>query len=368
MPNRVPFFSFDLAPETLKDEWRHAISLVISNGQFIGGELVSTFETSWAKTIGTKYAIGVGNGLDGLVIALKALNIGPGNSVALPVHTFIATWNAVKLAGANPIAVDVDEKGLLNLDLLESLNDIDCVIPVHMHGLMVNMERLNNWANRTGVSVIEDASQSHLAKIGDNYAGSFGDIGVFSLYPSKNLGAIGDAGIISTNDHTLANSIRSYSNYGSDIQEKYRHVSFGTNSRLDTIQAAVLQVNLKYLESWIEHRKMLAGIYLDKLMPSNKFVLLHNDTQSSVWHHFPILCSNRDKLRTYLLSCGIHTEIHYPNLAATEYNEIIGNPTTEYLTGLKIAKSILSLPISQWHSTSDIEYVIEMLNGFSSEI
>lgn len=365
--DRVPFFSFSLAPQNLKDEWHQAISQIIDQGQFIGGGAVADFEASWAMTIGTTYAVGVGNGLDGLVLALKALKIGPGHSVAVPAHTFIATWNAVKIVGANPVGVDIDNKGLLNLDLLETLRNIDCVIPVHMHGLMVNMFRVSDWANDAKVSVIEDASQSHLAKLGDKYSGSFGDIGVFSLYPSKNLGAIGDAGVLTTNNIELANSIRSLSNYGSDIHDKYRHVTFGGNSRLDTIQAAILNVNLKYLEVWTKHRQMLAKLYIDNLTPNNEFQLLHTDAQTSVWHHFPILCKDRSKLAAYLMNNGISTQIHYPNLAATEYNMFSQTSKEHYPSASSFSNSVLSLPISQWHSPSDIEFVVNVLNTFEEE-
>jgi len=363
----VSFFSFSDAPSNLKQEWVESIAHVINSGRFVGGELVLEFEKMWAQMIGANFAVGVGNGLDGLVLALRALGVSPGDLVAVPSHTFIATWNAVKLVGATPIGVDVDQRGLIDLEKLESLSNITCVIPVHMHGAMVDMVRLNRWANKMEVSVVEDASQAHLAKCELGYSGTLSDVGVFSLYPTKNLGALGDAGIITTSNEAIATFIRSNANYGASKDDKYLHNTFGVNSRLDSIQAATLLVNLKYLESWTKHRIGLAEIYLSRVKENDKVKFLHDQAEFSVWHHFPIICSQRSKLTAFLLEHGIATEIHYPNLAAREYERITGEIQGNYPVGEHLADSILSLPISQWHTAEEIEYVADVVNIFCGQ-
>jgi dTDP-4-amino-4,6-dideoxygalactose transaminase len=192
-----------------------------------------------------------------------------------------------------------------------------------MHGAMVDMVRLNRWAKKFNVKVVEDASQSHLAKSKLGYSGTLSDIGVFSLYPTKNLGALGDAGVITTSDGSIAAAIRSNANYGASQDDKYLHNSFGVNSRLDSIQAATLLVNLKYLELWTKHRIMLAELYLTSIKVSDKVKFLNHDSDSSVWHHFPILVNTRDEIALTLNSRGIGTEIHYPKSAYRNYASII---------------------------------------------
>jgi len=364
---KVSFFSYTDAPSGLKQEWVQSITDVIDSGRFVGGDLVLEFEKSWAKMLGVGFAVGVGNGLDGLVLSLRTLGIGPGDLVAVPSHTFIATWNAVKLVGATPVGVDVDQRGLIDLEKLEELSNINCAIPVHMHGAMVDMVRLNRWAKKSNVKVIEDASQSHLAKSKLGYSGTLSDIGVFSLYPTKNLGALGDAGVITTSDGSIAAAIRSNANYGASQDDKYLHNSFGVNSRLDSIQAATLLVNLKYLDLWTKHRIMLAELYLTSIKVSDKVKFLHHDSDSSVWHHFPVICSQRKQLAEFLLQHGIATEIHYPNLAAREYERITGEIQGNYPMGEYLANSILSLPISQWHTVAEIKYVAEVVNTFCDQ-
>ena len=361
MKIEIPYFSFKKAPKTLKEEWKEAISHVIEQGQFIGGETVELFESEWAKSIGTLHAVGVGNGLDGLAIALRVLGIGEGKTVAVPAHTFIASWLAIKLAGADPIGVDVDENGLLDLDKLFLLNEIpDAVMPVHLHGAMVDMPRLSKWAKQKGVKIVEDASQAHFASVGSKYAGAWSDAGVFSLYPSKNFGAIGDAGIINFHNQEYANFAKSIRNYGSEISNKYFHKIPGVNSRLDSVQAAVLSVNHKYLSDWNKHRINLGKIYSEKLNPN--FHILQSEALNSVRHHFPILVNDPTKVCNYLLENGIGTDRHYPEIAANTYYKFYNKEPSIFKNAKNITERVISLPISQWHSTSEIEIVCEILN------
>ena len=361
MKIEIPYFSFQKAPKTLIDEWKFAISNVIDQGLFIGGETVELFEKEWAKTIGTPYAVGVGNGLDGLTIALQVLGIGVGKTVAVPAHTFIASWSAIDIAGATPIGVDVDANGLLDLDKLFSSKVIpDAVMPVHLHGAMVDMPRLSQWAKANGVKIIEDASQAHLASTHSKYAGTWSDAGVFSLYPSKNLGAIGDAGIINFHNEKDSNLAKSIRSYGSDPSNKYIHQRPGVNSRLDSIQAAVLRVNLNYLSSWNKNRIALGKIYSQKL--DQRFNILQSEELNSVRHHFPILVSDPVATGKYLLENGIGTERHYPEIAAHAYSRFHNMAQGIFHNAQKITRHVISLPISQWHSSSEIEIVCETLN------
>lgn len=363
---KVPFVDFSKIPNEVLEEQKNAAYQVIEAGSFIGGPLVTRFEEEWSCEIGSKHAVGVGNGLDGLVIALKALGIGKGSLVAVPTHTFIATWNAVVLVGATPIGIDVDQYGLLDLSILESdQRKFSAVIPVHMHGMMVDMVRLNRWANQNSVKVIEDASQAHLACSNGVMAGTASDVGVFSLYPSKNLGALGDSGVNVTNSHEIAEKMRSYRNYGASIDDKYFHTSFGVNSRLDSIQAAFLSVNLRYLRAWNQDRSRLADIYLKNLTPNQHFSILNPGTLDSVWHHFAILTSNRSRLQKHLIDHGVQTEIHYPHLASAEFARIANEVPAPAQSGEFISQHILSLPISPWHTDEQISHVCNTVNCFN---
>jgi dTDP-4-amino-4,6-dideoxygalactose transaminase len=364
---KVPFFSFDLVPSDDKHQWKNAIGQAIDAGRFVGGNFVEEFEQKWGLAIGAKYSIGVGNGFDGLVLALKALGVGPGDRVAVPAHTFIATWNAVSVVGATPVGIDVDKFGLIDLDELKKTSDLKCVIPVHMHGAMVDMERLIKWTSVNSIRVIEDASQAHFAKSKRGYAGTLGDVGVFSLYPTKNLGALGDSGIVVTDNSSNAQFIRSFANYGASNEDKYIHNIFGVNSRLDTIQAAVLLVNLSKSQTWTEHRKRLAKIYLENIIENNSTRFMYTNPELSVWHHFPILTKHRGLLIEHLQQNGVGTEIHYPNLAGNEFSRMMGKKSVDFPIGESISKTILSLPISQWHKEEDIFYVCEIVNRFSEK-
>jgi dTDP-4-amino-4,6-dideoxygalactose transaminase len=358
----IPYFSFNKAPDALKEKWKIAIEKVIDKGQFIGGEQVENFETEFGNLIHSPNVVSVGNGLDGLVLAMRALGLGSGSRVAVPAHTFIATWLAIDLIGAIPVGIDVDRNGLLNLNkLFEVTPIIDAVIPVHIHGAMVDMLNLSDWAKNNNVLVIEDASQSHLANTAGRYAGTWGDAGVFSLYPSKNLGALGDAGIISFKDSQNAATAMSLRSYGAQSTNKYDHKELGINSRLDAIQAAVLRENLLNLAEWNAKRMTLAKLYCDTLHPLAE--VLQGDAIYSVRHHFPILVNSPKEFCEYLLSNGIHTERHYPKTAASLYYKIknLSQPQ-DFEISERISNRTVSLPISQWHSEQDIEFVCSIIN------
>ena len=359
--NKIDFFTFKAAPRELYMEWNTAISEVVDSGQFIGGPIVEKFETEWSRYLNINHAIGVGNGFDAIVAALRVLGIGAGDFVAVPSHTFVATWLAVGAVGATPIGIDCDNKGLMDLDLLQDLKlRLSAVIPVHMHGQMVDMPRLVEWAGRNEVKVIEDCAQAHGAHIGGKHAGTWGDFGAFSFYPSKNLGALGDGGALVTNNQNWASKARSFVNYGSSIGNKYIYEINGINSRLDPIQAAVLSVNLKYLDSWNLHRKKIAQRYSEFF--SSHGIPSFQASAGSVFHHFITLSSNREMIRKILLAHGIKTEIHYPECARKSFTKF--NYDSEISTSHnaeRIASQSLSLPISQWMAEKEVDYVLEVI-------
>jgi dTDP-4-amino-4,6-dideoxygalactose transaminase len=359
--NKVDFFSFKDAPDSLKKEWEAATREVIDSGQFIGGPYVSKFETEWASYLGANHAIGVGNGYDAIVVALKILGISEGDLVAVPNHTFVATWLAVGAVGGIPVGIDCDASGLMDVDLLQShKSKFSAVIPVHMHGQIVDMPKLVSWANATGVRVIEDCAQAHGARIDGKLAGTWGDFGAFSFYPTKNLGALGDAGALVTNNQSLASDARSYVNYGSVPGNKYEYQFSGINSRLDPMQAVILSVNLKYLDSWNARRKDIAARYVDELEPLGIRTLpIKSD---SVFHHFIVESENRDLTRKLLEVAGIRTEIHYPESAQISFNKF---DSAFFQDGksyaYKLSKKTLSLPISPWMSEENVDTVIEII-------
>ena len=344
----VDFFTFSSAPKELKLDWQEAISQVIESGLFIGGPSVSAFENEWSAYLRVGYTIGVGNGYDALVIALRALDVGPGDFVAVPSHTFIATWLAVAAVGAIPVGIDCDSNGLMDLNLLEKDSTIfSVVIPVHMHGQMVDMQRLTIWAKQQNIKVIEDCAQAHGAEIYGKKSGSWG--------------AIGDAGAIVTNNAEIADRIRSIANYGTIHNNKYQYQYLGVNSRLDPIQAAVLSINLKYLDSWNESRRLVAQKYSSGLQ--NIGIPIFSSTTESVFHHYITISENRTLTRSLLKSQGIATEIHYPESAQDNYQSIskmYSNRGSPKAKGL--AQKIVSLPISPWIKDSEIDYVLTQIS------
>lgn len=358
----VPFFDFNFAPFELKEEWMKSTREVIDSGQFIGGSKLKAFESEWADYLSVKHAVGVANGLDALKLALTALEIGPGCFVAVPSHTFIATWLAVQSVGATPVGVDCDSTGLIDLDILESFTSkFDAVIVVHMHGKMVDMTRLTTWAKNYEVKVVEDCAQAHGAAWSGKKAGTWGDVNAFSFYPTKNLGALGDAGIVVTNDSLLEQRIRSLGSYGAQTDNKYLYDYLGTNSRLDPLQASFLSVNLRYLDEWNEHRRQIAEMYLG-VTRSLGIRTLHNDPRASVWHHFIVLADRRDAARLALLEKGIGTDIHYPRAAEEQFTEIARHQSSQPIKARELARETLSLPISQWMTFGQVEEVLETLS------
>jgi len=354
----IPYFSFHRMPFFTKRAWAKSINRVIKDGEFIGGKFVTKFESEFAEYLKVKHVIGVGNGYDALEISLKALGIKEGDYVAVPAHTFIATWLAVQAVGATPVGVDCDNNGLIDLNELEiNTQNFKAVIPVHMHGRMVNMKRLIDWAALKNVKIIEDCAQSHGADYLSIKSGAWGEIGAFSFYPTKNLGALGDAGAISTNSDELAAKVRMIANYGSD--KKYRYTYLGVNSRLDPVQASILSVNLRKLDLWNSKRQKIAKKYLENMGGlENKLV----KSEDSVWHHFTILVKNREQVIKLFNENKIGTEIHYPELASDIYSKLTGNTLGEFPKARDFVSQVLSIPIYPWLSKKSVKRIIKLMN------
>lgn len=359
----VPFFGFQDLPNTILDEWIAAAERVLRNGIYIGGSEVELFEQEWSDSVGVAHCVGVANGMDAITLALKSVGISKGMKVAVPSHTFIATWLAVANLGAEPVGIDCGADGLMDLSLLIDHDlDVQCVVPVHMHGQMVDMERLMNWAQPKGIKVVEDCAQAHGAIQKGKFAGTWGDAGAFSFYPSKNLGAAGDAGAVVTSDPAIANKIRSLGNYGAELGNKYRYESLGLNSRLDPIQAAILRVNLTYLNDWNKKRKEIAHSYYN-FFEEVGIRHLQVSVEDSVHHHCVLLTDDRDNVRAMLASVGVMTEVHYPESAESSYCNLAGKHRRGNLNADFISSQAISIPLTPWLTANKISQVMGALSS-----
>lgn len=331
----------------IQEEIEEAMHRVYNNNWFIMGTELESFEKEYADYCGVDYCIGVGNGLEALHLILRAYGIGQGDEVIIPANTFIATALAVSNTGATPVLVDADITTYnINSDLIEDkiTERTKAIIVVHLYGRVADMDSINKIAKKYNLKVIEDAAQAHNARYKKKKAGSLGDAAAFSFYPTKNLGALGDGGAVTTNDWELARNVRMLRNYGSEV--KYVNQCRGYNSRLDELQAAILRVKLKHLDDWTIARQRMAEYYIDHFDNHNVIVPPKGLDGSDVWHIFPLLCEDRDDVQSYLKDQGIETIINYPipihlQTAYSDLEYKKGDfPVTE-----KIAEEELSLPL-----------------------
>jgi dTDP-4-amino-4,6-dideoxygalactose transaminase len=360
----VPFFDLKLQYQSIKTEIDQALSEVVSGGIFIGGEYVERFEKEWAATLGVKHCIGVANGTDSLEILLKAFGIGNGDEVIVPSHTWVSTAEAVVTVGATPVFVDtLDLYYTLDVSKLESKITLKtrAIIPVHMAGMPVDMDPVMALASKYNLKVIEDCAQSHLAKYKNRYTGTIGHAGSFSFYPTKNLGAYGDAGAIVTNDDDLALLCRQLANHGQLKRDV--HLRPGRNSKLDSMQAAILLVKLRHLQHWTEQRIQHASLYRKLLDERFQYSITPTD-YVHVYHLFIIQLDNREEVKAYLKTSGIDTGIHYPSsVTSTDaFKKFIRLPSDHCLVNESYSKRILSLPIYPELMEEQIRYVCEVLD------
>lgn len=363
---KIPFVSFLPMEKELNDDLRGAFDRVFTRSWYIEGVEDEAFEKAFAEYCGTKYCVGVGNGLDALMLALKALDIGEGDQVIVPSNTYIATALAVTYVGATPVFVEPDIRTFnINPDLIEAAitKKTKAIMPVHLYGQACDMEPIMAVANKYGLRVIEDCAQAHGATYKGKKVGTFGDAAGFSFYPGKNLGALGDAGAVITNDEDLAGKVRALGNYGSDY--KYHHIYKGNNSRLDELQAAFLAVKLPHLERMNEERRRIAALYTGGIKNPKVITPFVLPDCIPVWHVYGIRCSERDALEKHLNKKGIGTNKHYPIPMHHQecYRDLnIGEgalPIAE-----EISSTELSIPMYYGMKNEEIQYIIDAINEF----
>lgn len=362
----IPFVSFKAMEQELNEEIHEAFHRVYEKSWYIEGKEDSNFEEKFADYCGSKFCVGCGNGLDALMLILKALGIGCNDEVIIPSNTFIATALAVSYVGAVPVFVEPNILTYnIEADKIEEkiTSHTKAIIPVHLYGQPADMELIMKIANKFDLFVVEDCAQAHGARYKGKRVGCFGAAAGFSFYPGKNLGALGDAGAIITNNKSLADKVRALGNYGSDY--KYHHIYQGNNSRLDELQAAFLSVKLVHLDRMNKERRRIANRYLKEIQNKDIELPFVIDNVEPVWHIFSIRCEKRDELESYLKKAGIGTNKHYPipihlQGAYKELNISEGTlPIAE-----KISKTQLSLPMYYGLTDDEISYVINMINKF----
>ena len=362
----VPFVTFKPLEKELDSGIRAAFERVYANSWYIGGKEDSSFEKAFANYCGTKSCVGTGNGLDSLMLILKALGIHDGDEVIVPSNTYIATALAVTYAGAKPVFVEPDIR-TYNIDPSKIEDRITsktkAIMVVHLYGQPADMDSIISIANKYSLYLIEDSAQAHGAKYKGQRTGSFGIASGFSFYPGKNLGALGDAGAVTTNDMELAEKIRALGNYGSDY--KYHHIYKGNNSRLDEMQAAFLSAKLPSLDKVNENRKATAKKYLERI--NNPEVILPYVIPGAepVWHIFAIRCNKRDELEKFLNDKGIGTNKHYPiPMHLQKAYEDLGIKEGQLPIAEEISKTELSIPMYYGMTDDEIQYVIDSVNEF----
>ena len=373
---KVPFLDLKAQYRSIEKEVSTAIDEVIKATDFIQGKEVKLFEKNFAALINVEHCIAVGNGTDALIIAMKALGIGKGDEVIVPANSFISSAEAVTVTGAKVVFIDVN-KNDFNLDcsLLQSKisSRTKAIVAVHLYGRMCNLPEIKNIAEKFELKIIEDCAQAHLSEhITNNgrriVAGTVGDVSAFSFYPGKNLGAYGDAGAVVTKDDLLAENARRYANHGRIA--KYDHDREGINSRMDTLQACVLNVKLKYLQEWTDKRRAVARKYSELLFGVDGLVTPEIlTTYNSSWHLYVIQTNKRDELKGYLedngISVGIHYPIALPFLGAYSY---LGHRPEEFPVAYELQSEILSLPIYPELDHESIEYICALIKRFMDGI
>ncbi len=364
----IPFVDLKAQYQNLNRKIEKAIKDVCIRSSFIKGTPLVDFEEKFADFIGTKYCIGVASGTDALHLSLLALGIGKGDEVILPVNTFIATAYAVIYVGAKPVFVDVDAKTYnIDVNLIENkiTKRTKAIIPVHLYGQPAEMDKIMKLAKKHKLLVIEDACQSHGADYKNKRTGTFGQIAAFSFYPGKNLGAYGDGGAITTNFAKLAGRIKALREYGSET--KYIYNSVGFNSRLDSLQSAILNIKLKYLSAWNQRRQKIAAYYDKRFkseVPNITIPFIHRYA-ASVYHLYVIKTPHRKKLINYLSSKGIQTGIHYPiPLHLQKSLKFLGYKEKDFPVAERLSGEILSLPVYPELSIKEQNYIVESVKSF----
>jgi dTDP-3-amino-3,4,6-trideoxy-alpha-D-glucose transaminase len=374
----VPLMRLDFADPELLEELMGAVRDVAEHGAFTLGEHVEGFEREFAAYCETDYAIGVSSGTEALVLALRALEIGPGDEVIVPTNSFIATAEAVSAVGATPLLVDVDpDSHLITAEIIAaSLKpSVRCVIPVHLFGATVDLDPILAVTREAGIHVIEDACQAHGARYRGRRAGTVGVLGCFSFYPTKNLGAWGDGGAVVTAVPELAERIRLLRAHGE--RPRYNHQIIGGTARLDALQAAVLQRKLTRLDDWNEERRRLGAELRERLAPlaeeasgdrAIELTELPFAEADHVYHLFVVRSQRRDELRAHLQECGVASAIHYPTpIHLTEAYSQLGLEPGSLPVSERLAQQICSLPLFPGMNAEELEQIVEAVDGFTKD-
>ncbi len=374
----VPFNSLKSQYQRIEEEVLSATKRVYEKGRYILGEEVAAFEQEFARYCGVRYGVGVGSGTDALCLSLKAAGIGEGDEVVTTANSFIASALAISFTGAKPLFVDIDHQTYtMDPDALELFlnrrmaksgwQKVKAVLPVHLYGHPAEMSVIVEIADRYGLCVIEDACQAHGAKYGGKKVGSFGSLGCFSFYPTKNLGAYGDGGMVVTDHRGLYEKLRLLRCYGE--KKKYHHTLKGGNSRLDELQAAILRVKLNHLDQWNEERRKKAALYSEKLSSLDVVRPFEKKAARHVYHLYVIRARKRDSLQAHLNRRGIETMIHYPIPIHQQwaYREL-GHKKGEISLTERYSRSILSLPFFPEIRESEIDEVAAGIEGFMKRI
>jgi len=363
---KIPFVTFKPLEKELDKELRDAFERVYARSWYIEGEEDEQFEKKFAEFIGTGYCVGCGNGLDALLLIMRALGIGAGDEVIVPSNTYIATALAVTYAGAKPVFVEPDiTTYTIDPDRIEAAitDKTKAIIAVHLYGLSCDMDPIMAVAEKHSLLVIEDCAQAHGATYKGRNIGTFGIAAGFSFYPGKNLGALGDAGAAVTNDKELADKIRAIGNYGTDY--KYHHIYQGVNSRLDELQAAFLAAKLPILDKVNEDRRRIADRYLAGLKNEAVILPVVPEYSTPVWHIFAVRTERRAELEKHLSDAGIGTNKHYPIPMHLQgaYKDM-GYKEGDFPIAEEISRTELSLPLYYGMTDEEIDYVIEAINSF----
>jgi dTDP-3-amino-3,4,6-trideoxy-alpha-D-glucose transaminase len=366
---KVPFLDLKPAYRELQAELDAAWRRVMDSGWYILGEEVEAFEREFAAYCRMTHCVGVGNGLDALILILRGYGIGPESEVIVPANTYIATWLAVSYVGATPVPVEPDSRthnldpGLIKAAITPRTR---AIIPVHLYGQPAEMEAICDIGHRHELKVIEDAAQGHGAAYRGKRVGNLGDAAAFSFYPTKNLGAFGDAGAVVTKDDALAERIRILRNYGS--RAKYYNEVKGVNSRLDPLQAALLRVKLQHLDEWNARRRKVAQQYLEALSQCSNLILPGvAKSAEPIWHQFVLRHPLRDELQEYLKESGVGTLVHYPvppHLSGAYADG--GGKRGDFPVTEKLADTVLSIPIGPHLSNDEVAFVIRALQAFKA--
>lgn len=365
---KVPLLDLRRQYDTIKDEIDNAVHRVLENTRFILGDEVKDFETKIAEYCGSKYAVGVASGTDALLLSLRACGVGSQDEVLIPDFTFFATAGVVSRLGATPVFLDIDrdtyniDAGLIENKITEKTK---AIIPVHLFGQCVDMDPILEMAKRNNLRVIEDAAQAIGAEYKGKKAGTMGHFGCFSFFPSKNLGAAGDGGMVITDDGDLAEAVRKLRVHGAS--QKYFHSLVGYNSRLDAIQAAILNVKLRYLDQWSAKRKEKASFYDTSFHDLNIDTPKVEEFNRHIYHQYTIGVKNRDKLKEHLLKNQIGCSIYYPlPLHLQECYKSLGNKQGDFPVSEERSKEVISLPIFPELTQKEQEFVVEIIKEFCS--